>query len=93
VFLRDYDDDAKRVSLHVADRLVADGLADRVSAAGHVRLKPGLKIKTLDLHRGARSERNNNRPAAGSQVTPSALSSMALAVNLNRNESSHTKGR
>jgi hypothetical protein len=52
VFVRDHDDDAKRVPLHVADRLVANGVADRVSAAGHVRLKPGIKIKMLDSHRG-----------------------------------------
>jgi hypothetical protein len=53
VFVRDHDDDAKRVPLHVADRLVTSGVADRVSAAGHVRLKPGFKIKALDSHSGA----------------------------------------
>jgi hypothetical protein len=53
VFVRDCDGDAKRVPLHVADGLVENGVADRVSAAGHVRLKPGFKIKMLDSHCGA----------------------------------------
>jgi hypothetical protein len=53
VFVRDHNDEGKRVPLHVADRLVAEGLADRVSAAGHVRLKPGIEINTWDSHRGA----------------------------------------
>ena len=52
VFVRDHDDDAKRVPLHVAERLVEEGVADRMSAAGHVRLKPGFKIKMLDSHCG-----------------------------------------
>jgi hypothetical protein len=53
VFARDVFGGAKRISLSVADDLVERALADRVSAAGHVRLKLGIKIEKLDAFRGA----------------------------------------
>jgi hypothetical protein len=53
VFVRDHYGRGKRVPLDVADNLVLNGLADRVSAAGHVRLKLGIKIEKIDAHRGA----------------------------------------
>jgi hypothetical protein len=44
VFLRDFNGDgARRISLSLADRLVSDGIAERVSGAGHVRLKLGIR--------------------------------------------------
>jgi hypothetical protein len=44
VWLRDADGGAARRIPHlIADRLVADSLARRVSAAGHVRLKIGVR--------------------------------------------------
>jgi hypothetical protein len=45
VWVRDYDGaHARRISRSQADRLVSQGLADRVSAAGHVRLKLGIRF-------------------------------------------------
>jgi hypothetical protein len=44
VWLRDFGGDgARRIPRALADRLVADGVCDRVSAAGHVRLKLGIR--------------------------------------------------
>jgi len=44
VWLRDFDGDgARRIPRALADRLVADGIADQVSAAGHVRLRLGIR--------------------------------------------------
>ena len=44
VWLRDWDGEhQRRISPEVAGRLVSDGLADRVSAAGHIRLKLGIR--------------------------------------------------
>lgn len=37
-------DQARRISRTVADQLVSGGLAERVSAAGHVRLKLGIRF-------------------------------------------------
>jgi hypothetical protein len=53
VFVRDLAGKGRRVPLSAANALVAGGLADRVSAAGHVRLKPGIGIEKTDCHRGA----------------------------------------
>ena len=53
VFVRDHNGGAKRVPLSVADGLVANGLAERMSRAGHVRLKLGIGIERIDAHRGA----------------------------------------
>ena len=53
VFVRDHNGGAKRIPLTSADALISRGLADRVSAAGHVRLKLGFRIDKIDLHRGA----------------------------------------
>jgi hypothetical protein len=53
VFLRDHDGGAKRIPAHIANDLVESGLADRVSRAGHVRLKLGFRIDKLDSYRGA----------------------------------------
>jgi len=45
VWLRDYDGEhSRRVPLDMANRMVSDGIADRVSAAGHVRLKLGVRM-------------------------------------------------
>jgi hypothetical protein len=45
VWVRDYDGaHARRISRSQADQLVSEGLADRVSAAGHVRLKLGIRF-------------------------------------------------
>ena len=44
VWLRDYDGEHQtRIAPQVAARLVRDGLADQVSAAGHIRLKLGIR--------------------------------------------------
>jgi hypothetical protein len=44
VWLRDYDGEHQtRIAPQVAARLVSDGLADQVSAAGHIRLKLGIR--------------------------------------------------
>ena len=44
VWLRDYDGEhQRRIAPEVAARLVSDGIADRVSAAGHIRLKLGIR--------------------------------------------------
>ena len=44
VWLRDDGGDgARRVPRVLADRLVADGIAERVSAGGHIRLKLGIR--------------------------------------------------
>jgi hypothetical protein len=49
VWLRGFDGGgARRISLSLADRLVVDGLAERVSASGHVRLKLGIR-SLMDL--------------------------------------------
>jgi hypothetical protein len=53
VFVRDHDGGAKRIRISVADALVSGGLADRVSRAGHVRLKLGIGVEKLDSYRGA----------------------------------------
>jgi len=45
VFVRSADgSEARRISRVLAERLVATKLADVVSAAGHVRLKPGIPL-------------------------------------------------
>lgn len=45
VFVRTSDGgEAKRISRTAAERLVASKLADVVSAAGHVRLKPAIPL-------------------------------------------------
>jgi hypothetical protein len=45
VWVRDYDGArARRISRSQADQLASEGLADRVSAAGHVRLKLGIRF-------------------------------------------------
>src|SRR5271166_1228529 len=45
VFVRTSDgSEARRISRAAAERLVATNLADVVSAAGHVRLKPGIPL-------------------------------------------------
>jgi len=45
VFVRTSDgNEARRISRTVAERLVAAKLAEVVSAAGHVRLKPGIPL-------------------------------------------------
>jgi hypothetical protein len=45
VWVRDYDGaHARRISRSQADQLVSEGLANRVSAAGHVRLKLGIRF-------------------------------------------------
>jgi hypothetical protein len=52
VWLRDYDGEhQRRIAPQVAARLVIDGLADRVSAAGHIRLKLGIRwsLNSLSL--------------------------------------------
>ena len=54
VFARDYKGGVKRISLSVADELVNHRLADRASTAGHVALKPGITIASLDRYSGAR---------------------------------------
>jgi hypothetical protein len=44
VWLRDANGDgARRIPLAMADKLVQDGIVDRVSAGGHVRLKLGIR--------------------------------------------------
>lgn len=44
VWLRDAGGDGeRRIPRALADRLVIDGIADRVSAGGHVRLKVGTR--------------------------------------------------
>jgi hypothetical protein len=54
VFLRDFNGDgARRISRDLADKLVAENVAVRVSAAGHLRLKPGTRsISELALIHG-----------------------------------------
>jgi hypothetical protein len=49
VFLRDYSgENPQRIPIRTADFLVSQRLADSVSKAGHVRLKPGIRgIKEL----------------------------------------------
>jgi hypothetical protein len=45
VFLRDFDGErARRIPAGLADRLVSAGIAERVSCAGHVRLKLGIRF-------------------------------------------------
>lgn len=45
VWLRDADGGgARRIPRPLADRLVTDGIARRVSAAGHIRLKVGVRV-------------------------------------------------
>jgi hypothetical protein len=45
VWVRDYDGaHARRISHSQADQLVSEGLAGRVSAAGHIRLKLGIRF-------------------------------------------------
>jgi hypothetical protein len=45
VFVRSSDgSEARRIPRAMADRLVVTKLADVVSAAGHVRLKPGIPL-------------------------------------------------
>jgi len=53
VFVRDHNGNGKRVPLRVAHALVQNCLADTVSAAGHVRLKPGIGIEKIDCYHGA----------------------------------------
>ena len=44
VFLRDFNGNSgRRIPRALADRLVSDGIAERVSNAGHVRLRLGLR--------------------------------------------------
>lgn len=44
VYLRTFDgDDCRRISVQLAEELVSAGVADRVSAAGHIRLKLGVR--------------------------------------------------
>jgi len=45
VWLREHGSETgRRIPHDVADRLVTDGLADRVSTVGHVRLKLGTRF-------------------------------------------------
>jgi len=60
VFVRDRDGGAKRIPMNVADALVSNGLADRVSQAGHVRLKLGIGIEKLDSYHGAAASVTTN---------------------------------
>jgi hypothetical protein len=53
VYVRDHNGGVKRIPLTSADMLVSNGVADRVSAAGHVRLKLGLRIDKIELYHGA----------------------------------------
>jgi hypothetical protein len=53
VFVRDHDGGVKRAPITLAEELVEAGFADKVSRAGHVRLKPGLRIDKIEGFRGA----------------------------------------
>jgi hypothetical protein len=72
VFLRDAAGDVVgRISRQRADRLVADGVCDQVSAAGHIRLKLGIRwlpngnaisgIPEVELSRYYRGDRTTAR--------------------------------
>jgi hypothetical protein len=82
VWLGDYDGEhQRRIGPEVAARLVTDSLADPVSAAGHVRLKLGIRW-SLSIPRstpttlttiGRRRANKDHNPACSNWPQPQAI--------------------